>query len=559
MQLMHEIVTPRPASTLILVRDGQSGLEVLLGEKTSKVNFAAGAFVFPGGALDSTDLGINFALSEALTDDRANQLLGVHDGGLSYWIAAIRECFEEIGVLLAKPIANLLFTQDEFAAFRSKKRDELMRGEITFQEIMKEGNLVLEVDQLHYFSRWITHARSVRRYDTRFFIAQMPQDQVAEHDGIELVDSRWLTPSEALRLSGKGRLSLMFPTQKTLEKLQEFFSVDEALDYARLARPIMPMDPRITIGSDGKRLLLPGDYAYAEAGKLDPEQRGTVSREIKPGVVVQLDRRVTRLTAANPSVMTGPGTNTYILGDKINGFLVIDPGPENQEHIDLIRGFTADQVRWILCTHTHVDHSPGARLLSLYTGARVFGRMPDYSERQDQTFSPYEQPTHGEVMQFGDVRIDVIHTPGHASNHLCFLFVEARMLFTGDHIMQGSTVVINPPDGDMSDYFSSLNKLYDYQFDWIAPGHGFLMDNPHEVIDRLLVHRRKREAKVINALSLLGRGTIDDLTMSAYDDVSPALHPLAKRSLLAHLIKLLQERRVLQDGNLWVNCPSVGD
>ncbi len=552
---MYEIVTPRPAATLILVRDGQAGLEVLLGEKTSKVNFAAGAFVFPGGALDSTDLGANFVLSGTLTDDGANQILGVYDGALSYWIAAIRECFEEVGILFAKPADSLLFAQDEFVAFRLQKRDDLMRDEIAFQEIVKEGNLVLEADQLHYFSRWITHAGSPRRYDTRFFIAQMPQDQVAQHDGGELVDHCWLTPSEALVLSGEGRLNLMFPTQKTLEKLQEFSSVDDALNYARSARPIVPMDPRLTIGADGKKLLLPGDYAYAEAGKLDPEQRGTVSREIKPGVAVQLDKRVIRLTAPNPSVMTGPGTNTYILGDEFNGFLVVDPGPESQEHIDLIRKVTSDEVKWILCTHTHVDHSPGARLLSLYTGARVLGRISDYLERQDQTFSPHEQPTDGEAINFGDVSIDVIHTPGHASNHLCFLFTEARMLFTGDHIMQGSTVVINPPDGDMSDYFSSLNKLYDYQFDWIAPGHGFLMDNPHEAIDRLLVHRRKREGRVINALSVLGEGTIDNLTISVYDDVPPALHPLAKRSLLAHLIKLQQERKARQDGDLWINCP----
>ena len=556
---MRDIVTPRPASTLILVRDGRLGLEILLGEKNSKVNFAAGAFVFPGGALDTTDLRINFRLAGGLTDEKANQILGIDDGGLSYWIAAIRECFEEVGVLLAKPSEKLLFNQDEFAAFCSRKRDELTCGQISFQEFVQEGSLVLEVDQLHYFSRWVTHAGSPRRYDTRFFIAQMPQGQVAQHDGGELIDHRWLSPSKALDLSGEGKLNLMFPTRKTLEKLQEFSSAGEALDYARSARPIAPMDPRLTIGSDGKKLLVPGDYAYAEAGKLDPEQRGTVSREIKPGVAVQLDKRVIRLTAPNPSVMTGPGTNTYILGDAINGFLVVDPGPENQEHIDSIRGVTSDQVRWILCTHTHVDHSPGARLLSLYSGARVLGCMPNYMERQDQEFCPHEQPTDGQVLHFGDVTIDVIHTPGHASNHLCFLFAEAHMLFTGDHIMQGSTVVINPPDGNMSDYFSSLSKLYDYEFDWIAPGHGFLMDNPHEAIDRLLVHRRKREAKVINALSLIGQGTIDDLTIKAYDDVSPALHPLAKRSLLAHLIKLLQEQRVLQDGNLWINCPSAED
>jgi glyoxylase-like metal-dependent hydrolase (beta-lactamase superfamily II) len=125
------------------------------------------------------------------------------------------------------------------------------------------------------------------------------------------------------------------------------------------------------------------------------------------------------------------------------------------------------------------------------------------------------------------------------------------MLFTGDHIMQGSTVVINPPDGDMTDYFDSLHRLYDHQFDWIAPGHGFLMDNPHEVIDRLLIHRQKREMKIFNALLSSGEGTLDDLVVHAYDDVDEQLYPLAKRSLLAHLIKLLKEGRVSESGENW--------
>lgn len=120
--------------------------------------------------------------------------------------------------------------------------------------------------------------------------------------------------------------------------------------------------------------------------------------------------------------------------------------------------------------------------------------------------------------------------------------------------MQGSTVVINPPDGDMSAYFSSLNKLYDYQFDWIAPGHGFLMDNPHEAVNRLLIHRQKRETKIVNALSILGEGTIDELVVTAYDDVSETIHQLAKRSLLAHLVKLQQEAKVNLNKDVWISA-----
>jgi glyoxylase-like metal-dependent hydrolase (beta-lactamase superfamily II) len=381
----------------------------------------------------------------------------------------------------------------------------------------------------------------------------MPQGQIARHDGGELVDHRWVKPDEALRLNSQGELNLMFPTQKTIEKLQEFSDVEEALSYTLSAPPATPMEPRLTVGAEGKKLLVPGDFAYAEAGKLDPEQLGTVSREIKAGVVVQLDKRVSRLTAPNASIMTGPGTNTYILGDDVNGHLVIDPGPDDSRHIQLIRDLTSDRVAGILCTHTHIDHSPGAAPLRRSTGAPVFGRLAENMERQDSSFVPDKELSDGDELKFGDLTIDVLHTPGHASNHLCFLFAEARMLFTGDHIMQGSTVVINPPDGDMSAYFSSLNKLYDYQFDWIAPGHGFLMDNPHEAVNRLLIHRQKRETKIVNALSVLGEGTVDELVIHAYDDVSEALHQLAKRSLLAHLEKLHQEGKVNLNKDTWAS------
>lgn len=550
---MSEIVTPRPASTLILVRDGESGMEVLLGEKTSKVNFAAGAFVFPGGAVDESDFGENFTMLGELVSDEANRILGLSEGGLNYWIAAIRECFEEVGVLFAATNAGEALSETEYSAFQSSKRKMLDRGEVSFHEALRDASLALDLDQLHYFSRWVTHAGSPRRYDTRFFIGRMPQGQIAKHDGGELVDHRWVKPAEALKLNSQGKLNLMFPTQKTLEKLTEFGEVKEALSYTLRVVPVTPMTPRLTVGAGGKKLLLPGDFAYAEAGKLDPEQLGTASRDIQPGVVVQLDERVRRLTAPNASIMTGPGTNTYILGDDANGYLVIDPGPENIKHIELIRDLTTDRVKWVLCTHTHIDHSPGAALISKLTGARVFGRLAEHIERQDSSFIPDEQLSDGNEVNFGDLEIHVLHTPGHASNHLCFLFAEARMLFTGDHIMQGSTVVINPPDGDMSAYFNSLNKLYDYEFDWIAPGHGFLIDNPHEAVNRLLVHRQKREVKIINVLFALRRGTIDELVVRAYDDVSETLHQLAKRSLLAHLIKLLQEERVILDNDIWVS------
>jgi glyoxylase-like metal-dependent hydrolase (beta-lactamase superfamily II) len=166
---------------------------------------------------------------------------------------------------------------------------------------------------------------------------------------------------------------------------------------------------------------------------------------------------VRRVVANNPGLMTGPGTNTYLVG--IDEVAVIDPGPQSDTHLDVLLRMVGDRLRWILCTHTHIDHSPGALALKAATGAELIGMRAPSDGRQDTGFAPDREPAHGERLDLGGVRLRALHTPGHASNHLCYLLEETRMLFTGDHVMQGSTVVINPPDGDMRVYLASLERL----------------------------------------------------------------------------------------------------
>jgi glyoxylase-like metal-dependent hydrolase (beta-lactamase superfamily II) len=150
-----------------------------------------------------------------------------------------------------------------------------------------------------------------------------------------------------------------------------------------------------------------------------------------------------------------------------------------------------------------------------------------------------------------EVTLRVIHTPGHASNHLCYLFEQERLLFTGDHVMQGSTVVINPPDGDMSAYLQALRGLLDVELDWLAPGHGFLVGQPHAVLQALIEHRLRREAKVAAALRRAETARVEQLLPEVYDDVPPAVHPVAQRSLLAHLLKLEADGRAAQADGRW--------
>ena len=252
-----------------------------------------------------------------------------------------------------------------------------------------------------------------------------------------------------------------------------------------------------------------------------------------------------RITAGNGSVFTGPGTNTYLVGKE--EVTVIDPGPAMQEHIDVIAA-AAPNIKQILVTHTHPDHSPGVRLLKENLDIPAYGMLTNSSKNQDQTFSPERILDDGEVFQEEEFSIEVVHTPGHASNHLCFILKEEKLIFTGDHIMNGSTVVIGPPDGNMKQYIQSLEKLKDYDIEKIAPGHGELLENPHEVADWIINHRLEREKKVFQALQEATKGTPDTLVEKVYDDVDSSLFPIAKASLLAHLIKLEEDQLIYSSG-----------
>lgn len=270
---------------------------------------------------------------------------------------------------------------------------------------------------------------------------------------------------------------------------------------------------------------------------------------LEPGKTSALSARVRRIVAPNPSVMTGPGTNTYLVGRE--QVAVIDPGPDERSHIDAILAQGAGRIRWILVTHTHEDHSPAAAVLARETGAELWGQVAHDELYQDQTFRPDVPFTDGAVLATPEFRLRAIHTPGHAANHFCVLLEEEGMLMTGDHIMNGSTVVIIPPGGDMKDYLGSLEKLKAYPLRQLAPGHGELMPEPVAVIDGIVAHRLQREAKVVRALATTGGGTLDELVLSAYDDVPTALHMMAKYSLWAHLIKLAREQRAGERDGRW--------
>ena len=255
-----------------------------------------------------------------------------------------------------------------------------------------------------------------------------------------------------------------------------------------------------------------------------------------PGVARALSPLVRRIVAPNPGKMTGAGTNTYLVG--IDEIAVIDPGPDDASHLDAVAGCGGDRIRWILCTHTHPDHSPGAAALREVTGARVLAFGNRDGLKVDSRIGQ------GDQVEATEFRLTAHHTPGHASNHLCYFLEEERMLFSGDHIMQGSTVVISPPDGDMARYLDSLAKVRQLRLRSIAPGHGHLIEDPKSLIDWYVEHRLEREQQVLDNVTAAGTVKIDQLVAQIYTDLDPELVPVANRTVHAHLVKLAAEGRV---------------
>ena len=263
---------------------------------------------------------------------------------------------------------------------------------------------------------------------------------------------------------------------------------------------------------------------------------------IAPGVV--------RLTAPNPGPMTGAGTNSYVIEDP-EGLILIDPGPALAPHIDRLVAHADGRLRAILVSHTHRDHSPAALPVAARTGATVYGMRPPATPENDDQFRPDVVLAHEQRITVGAQTVLAIHTPGHASNHVCFLHEQTGLLFTGDHIMNGSTVVIAAPDGNMQAYLQSLALLKDYAPKTIAPGHGEPLDDPNRVIDWIINHRLEREAKVVDRLGRFGPCDLEALVREVYDEVDPMLWPIARYSLAAHLEKLRAEGRAAVDDATW--------
>lgn len=522
----------RPAATVLLLRDTEQGMEVLMTRRSMTASFAPGAYVFPGGGIDAAD-----AQAHAQSTRRATQ----SDLHLTQAIAAIRESFEELGVLLARHADGSHVNTADIASLDRKA---------PFAAQCRERGLTLAGDEVYVLAHWITDRDLPRRFDVPFLVARMPEGQSPVADEAEQFEPVWVRPAEALARHKAGGFFIIFPTIRTLERLQHYPSVDMVLAACASEVPLWTSCPRAGLLAGKEARYMEHEAPYGELALTCPDGQIVHTLDWQTAQPVALLRNLMRLTAPNPGVMTGPGTNSYLVGDPDSGYIAIDPGPDDHEHLQRLWHAAGGDIRMIVCTHSHPDHSPGAKPLQAMCSAAppILGLASAPTARSASAFTPDRALKNHELLTLtgkgpeGDTlnhTLKVIHTPGHAANHLCLVMLEDGLLFSGDHILNGSTTVIDPPDGDMNAYLESLDALSAacdaHGIEFIAPAHGYVLGQARAAIAGLKAHRLKREAKIIGVMQAQPDGTLDDWVAAAYDDVDARIWPVAKRSLLAHI------------------------
>jgi len=424
---------PRPirtAASLILLRDSDRGMEVLLLRRADKADDQnSGASVFPGGVVDTHDRSLHLR-SKGLDDQAASSRLGMTEGGLDYYAAAVRECFEEAGILLASDSEDRLVELDRLPAGRLEAmRHAAEQGTDALLAMCEEKGWHLAMDRLAYFSHWLTPPGMPRRFDTRFFIAQMPPAQSVKPDGREIVEHMWLKPAEAV--DPRRGLKLMNVTRRTLEQLARFDSTDHCMAHARALTGIPLNMPRVADGPAGRRAVNIEEAAYEEIGRLDPDGRGDARYALEAGLATQLSARVRRVAGEAGS------PHSYFVGGDGGPWALIDPAPRGSAKGQAAPG----PVRWLLSTAARTQESAAA-LEELQSSS-----WPD---------ATIVWPEAGDSLELGGATLRVLQPEPAADGAAArqFLLAEEHTLFAGSAEVPAVHV------GD--------------EVEWIAPASGFI-------------------------------------------------------------------------------------
>ena len=307
---------------------------------------------------------------------------------------------------------------------------------------------------------------------------------------------------------------------------------------------------------------------YLQGARLMKKSPFSLNFRCEPGKIELLEENIQRIIAPNASPMTFTGTNTYLVGNKC--LAVIDPGPKNLTHLNSILSSVKphQKITHILITHSHIDHSPLSKLLKEKTGAKIYAfgnsfsgkslimqRLSDQGDLRggeglDLEFKPDILITDNDIISNNEWSFEVIHTPGHLGNHVCFGLNEQNILFSADHVMGWATSLVSPPDGDLTQFMESLRKLLTKdQYTKFYPGHGDIISNPTEIINYIIDHRKMRETQIMNELKDLSL-TATKLTKAIYTEIDKSLIPAAARNVFAHLIDLGERDLVTKPKNL---------
>ena len=479
---------PRPASAVILWREGPEGRELFWVRRYEGLSFAAGFHAFPGGRLDRADAEVRVA---GLAGEEAAHLA-----------CAARELFEETGVLLARGAARLA------RAERDEARRALLEHRLSFGEILGRAGLELEGAALESAGRWVTPPFSPIRYDARFYLTRLPPGEEAVVWPGELSGGEFVAAARALAMWERGEVVLHPPN---------YWGV------ACLARAAPP--------------------------ECLPALRNPPHRDELPVPRIEFQRGVFMSPLRTPTLPPASHTNAWLV-DAGGGLAVVDPGspePEEQGRLDALLDVLAAEglpAREVWLTHHHVDHVGGVAHLRRSRGLPV--RAHRLTEERLPGLGPMVPVADGELLAG---RYRALHTPGHAPGHLCFLDERTGALFAGDMVSTLSTVVIDPPEGDMGEYLRQLERLRALGPRTLYPAHGTPAPSAVAALDAYLAHRQEREGKIRAALA--GGGTLAELTREAYQDTPPFLLPVAERSCLATLLDLERRGLARRQGERW--------
>ncbi len=458
-------------------------------EKT--LAFAGGFYAFPGGKVDAAD--------------EAVPVVGLTGTDAARVVAAARELFEETGVLIAQGASEL--SQVELDAARTA----LLEKKVGFAQLLASHRLTLHGAPFHPLGRWVTPEFVPARFDAQFFLVEAPLKENANVWPGELSYGAWVKPAQALEQWKAGRALLHPPNLFALQVMEQFTTLEEA--KAKLASPLHCQD------------FIAQRIEFQKGIRLFPMK--------------------------SPTLPPATHTNCYVLGQ--GEFLIVDPGTheevETQRLVALLTGLTAEGMKpvAIVLTHHHGDHTSGVESLRrhlplpLWCHELTSQRIPWKADRLLRD---------GEVLTLGGepaMRFKVLHTPGHAVGHICLVDEASSATIAGDMVSGLSTIVIDPPEGDMTEYLAQLKRLRELPVGTLYPAHGPASPDGVDKLDEYLAHRAWREAKVLEALGPEAQA-VEQLVKKVYDDVASMVWPIAERNTLAILEKLRREGRVVQQG-----------